>query len=662
MRSLSVVLAAAGAAFAAAWATAAAAPAGRSAFRSPSSLAAAPYAPWAHHHWVWLSSDQSNQANVTAYVEEYAAHNITVGAVDIDSMWSTGVNNFVVDTTKFPDMKGLVDQMHAKSVRVILWATSMIDTDSPNYAEAAAKGYFVRNGLNESTPDPIKWWHGHGILLDYFNPEATAWWNSQLDLVLDIGVDGFKTDGTDPFIAEYIFPQSPYHEGVVTYRDYADAYYGSFFNYSRERNPEALIMSRPVDSFNLFDGVSAYLEFSPRYAVFSGWVGDQDPTFPGLVDALGNMLHSAWRGYVGFGSDIGGYRSGHGQLGRTGELLLRWAAVGAFCSLMENGGDKEHRPWKFDAPGSTLHVDAYRRLVAAHYELEQYLLTTGAQAFESNVSIMRPIMPMPADPFGIIQPDDYTTFDYMLGPDYFVSPVYKANATNATFTLPPNPAGWFSVFDRTATFPGNRTTVVQAPLGTIPAFGRRGALLPLHVSTPLLGNGDEASAGALTLLVHGPRCDGSAVSAELRAFDGPSALASYVCRPGADGSGATMDVQVSPLGRDVIVIVRDAQASAVEVRDGESTAACSLARGSSHPVFGPAAVPYKPAPAPMPAQRQASEAPSAQGLCASAWSSHPAVGESGLPVASGAASVAEVVVGRVPADRGAHIRITGVVA
>ncbi len=53
-------------------------------------------------------------------------------------------------------------------------------------------------------------------------------------------------------------------------------------------------------------------------------------------------------GYTNFGSDIGGYRTGTGPLGRSKELFLRWAGVGAFSPLMENGGNKEHRPWAFD--------------------------------------------------------------------------------------------------------------------------------------------------------------------------------------------------------------------------------------------------------------------------------------------------------------------------
>lgn len=619
-------------------------------------VAAAPYASWAHHHWVWLSSDQSNQANVSAYVADYANHNITVGAVDIDSAWSTGINNFVVDTTKFPDMGALIDALHAQSIRVILWATSMIDTDSSNYAEAAGLGFFIRDGLNQTTADPIKWWHGNGILLDYSNPKALPWWNSQLDLVLNLSVDGFKTDGTDPFIMEYITPFSD--AGPITYREYADAYYGSFFNYSRSKNPDALIMSRPVDSYPIIGDLSAYLQFSPRYAVFSGWVGDQDPTFPGLKDALGNMIHSAWLRYVGFGSDIGGYRTGPGALGRTGELLLRWASVGAFSSLMENGGDKEHRPWAFDAPGSTFHVDAYRALVALHYELEPYLLTTGAQAWETNQSIMRPIMPEPADPLGIIGDNNLTTYDYLLGPDYYVSPVLENGTTTQAVSFPESQTGWFDVFNRTAVYSGSTNVTVPAPLGRIPAFGRRAALLPLHVSTPSAGNGDEASADAVTLLVHTPRCDGTAVRIELRDSKARGSAASYTCRESSPGSGAwTFELGVSPLGRDVIVLLRGVRPASGSVLQAVVAAASGPAahcrvRNVAHPVLGPAAVAHAPPARPLPPLRDGDAA-----VGCSAQLSAADVNAAGEPVTTG--GVGEVLLRRIPADTGVEVTISG---
>lgn len=63
-----------------------------------------------------------------------------MGAVDVDSGWSTGFNNFIVDSTKYPDPKDMVAQFHALNVRVIFWVTSMVDTDSSNF-EVAPHGF-----------------------------------------------------------------------------------------------------------------------------------------------------------------------------------------------------------------------------------------------------------------------------------------------------------------------------------------------------------------------------------------------------------------------------------------------------------------------------------------------------------------------------------------
>jgi alpha-glucosidase (family GH31 glycosyl hydrolase) len=77
----------------------------------------------------------------------------------------------------------------------------MVNTENPDFAMAAEKSYLVKTSRGHVVP--IKWWHGKGGLVDYTNPEAVNWWHSLMDKVLDVGVDGFKCDGTDPYIIEY---------------------------------------------------------------------------------------------------------------------------------------------------------------------------------------------------------------------------------------------------------------------------------------------------------------------------------------------------------------------------------------------------------------------------------------------------------------------------
>lgn len=99
-------------------------------------------------------------------------------------------------------------------------------------------------------------------MFDYTFPEGVEWWHTQLDQVLATGIDGFKIDGSDPLVWELILPRG--HAGIISHRRYADLMYNDFFDRARaRRGSEALIMSRPVDSYTVA-GVSFYLDFSPH--------------------------------------------------------------------------------------------------------------------------------------------------------------------------------------------------------------------------------------------------------------------------------------------------------------------------------------------------------------------------------------------------------------
>ncbi len=93
-----------------------------------------------------------------------------------------------------------------------------------------------------------------------------------MNKVLDMGIDGWKCDGTDPLI--YLLrplPYSPAKKRYITMSEYSNQYYGTFYNYTLTKNPKGLIMSRPVDSYQ---GLG-FLNYSPKYVMFMGWVGDQ---------------------------------------------------------------------------------------------------------------------------------------------------------------------------------------------------------------------------------------------------------------------------------------------------------------------------------------------------------------------------------------------------
>jgi len=412
----------------------------------------APWPEWAFSHWVW--EDESTEESLWEMVDGYEAAGIPVGAVIIDSPWETGYNTLEWDTELFPDPEGMIEELHDREIRVFMWITAAINTDEEElYAEAADAGYFMQEDA-ESGPGVVSWWKGDGSLIDYFNPEAVEWWHGLLDPVLDMGIDGWKCDGLD--YSQIFVPYSPGAGKDVDRLDYSHAYYQDFFDYTRERlGDDRIITARPIDNYGS-DISGDLVAFAPVEITWAGWVGDQDPGFDGLKAALLNMYYSADYGYLAFGSDIGGYREDESlELGREVEPFIRWAQVGAFCPIMENGGSGEHWPWKFGDETTSI----YKVFVDLHEAIRPYLMEQGAVAFEEGKSLMT------------FQSKE--TFAYLLGEDLFVAPIVQEDGVvSVTF---PDEGDWVYLFDETLSYEAGSQADLTIPLDEFSVFVRSGS-------------------------------------------------------------------------------------------------------------------------------------------------------------------------------------------
>ena len=345
---------------------------------------------WIWGHWVW--EDESTQDSVKDLVQGYLDRDVPVGAVVIDSPWETAYNTFVFDPQLYPNPRELVDWLHERGVRVVLWITSNINADSPNFPEARDRRFLAADG------SLTNWWKGDGGFVDYSNPEALAWWHEQMEGVFDLGIDGWKCDDS----VAYIQPGRNLKtlDGPITPEAYRDQYYRDFYRHIRERlGPDRVILARTVDTMRTPLGSVVY---APRDVVLAGWVGDQEPTYDGLRIALRLLFRSADAGYAQFGSDVGGY---FGDGPRDRELFVRWAQLGALSPIMENGGQGEHRPWMYGDDVAAI----YREFVRLRESLVPYLAAESRKAVAENRSLMRVV--------------DRRTWTYLLGADLLVSAV-----------------------------------------------------------------------------------------------------------------------------------------------------------------------------------------------------------------------------------------------
>lgn len=517
----------------------------------PASLKPTSYHRWAHEHWVWNHNDKSDQVDVMQLIQDYADHNIRVSAVNIDSEWATQFNNFQPDTTKFTDFEGMVNEIHSQGLKVILWATSFVNEDDPDYEYAVNQKYLVRDARGKVKP--LKWWHGKGGLLDYTNPDAVAWWHSMMDNVLKLpktgdGVDGWKCDASDPYILEYMLLGGAYgynDHKYESYHEYSYLYYGDFFNYTREvRGDEGLIMSRPVDCLDRsgkFAG-SVCLAQSPPYVMTSGWVGDDDGNMAGLKICADKVIFSAWDNFANYGCDIGGYRGTDGNPTDAikKEYFLRSAQLNAFLPLMENGGGGEHRPWMVVPEDADSITDIYRTFVDQHYRISPHLLTIGANALDASESVITPLAEnKPPARKPLKDKREYprpTTYSYLLGESILVHPVVDSSLTDNSTAIVENqvqmtfPAGhwldWWhpSVEKFTHVSDSTVTETNSVAIDSYAVYVKKNSLLPL------LENFDDAQE-CITFTWFAP-CShekDTAVTADMRepASKGPGMSATY---------------------------------------------------------------------------------------------------------------------------------------
>lgn len=454
----------------------------------------------------WLSKDYSSTDDTLGFVQGSLTRGIPVGVAVLDSPWETNYNTFQPDESpaRYHDFAKLVSTLASEGVRTVVWITQFVnnvsydletgatthyDGASPNYDVASRCGFFVEDG--HSYP----WYKGSGGALDFFNPSALAWWHAQEDALLATGIGGYKVDFGDAYVTDDPVLTAA---GPVAHQAYSEAYYRDLYAYGASRRP-------PGDFVTMARGWDVSYGFPPRtYARPEDapvvWAGDNRRNWVGLADALDTTFMSASLGYVDVGSDVGGYLDRDDQnlagpvIPFDSLVFARWSAMGALMPLMQLHTRADLMPWTVpDHTDET--VALYQYWATLHHELVPFFYSLAQESYAKRASgIVRPVgaeATWPGD------------FRYTLGDAFLVAPILDATGVRDV----PLPAGgdyydWWAPADDP--HPGGATLAQYdaSARERFPLFVRSGAIVPLAVSTSVVGVGDASSTGQLTVLVY----------------------------------------------------------------------------------------------------------------------------------------------------------------
>jgi alpha-D-xyloside xylohydrolase len=365
-------------------------------------LTGRPALPPAWSFGLWLSTSfvtDYDESTVTGFIEGMAERDIPLHVFHFDCFWMKEFHwiNLEWDKKVFPDPAGMLQRLKARGLKICVWINSYVAQRSALFDEGMANGYLLKR-KDGSVWQTDAWQSGMGMV-DFTNPAACAWFASKLRVLLDMGVDCFKTDFGEVIPTEDVvwFDGS---DPQLMHNYYTHLYNKTVFGLLEEYfgTGNAVVFAR--------SGTAGGQQFPVH------WGGDSTATFESMAESLRGGLSLCLSGYAFWSHDIGGF-----ELTASSDVYKRWCAFGLLSSHSRLHGNASYRvPWAYNDPEA---VDVLRHFTKLKCRLMPYLFDAACQAHERGLPMMRAmVLEFPGDP-GC----DTLDRQYMLGDALLVAPV-----------------------------------------------------------------------------------------------------------------------------------------------------------------------------------------------------------------------------------------------
>ncbi len=416
-------------------------------------LSGRPPVPPAWSNGLWLSTSfttQYDEKTVTEFVEGMASRGIPLSVFHFDCFWMKERHwcDFEWDSDSFADPAGMLKRLKSRGLKVCLWINSYISGLSRLFDEGVRGGFFLRR--SDGRVFQRDQWQPSMAIVDFTNPEAVAWFQEKLAVLIDMGVDSFKTDFGERIPDEDVV----WHDGSdpkSMHNLYPHLYNKAVFDVIARRRGvnEALVFARSA---------TACCQQFPVH-----WGGDCEATFASMAENLRGGLSFCMSGPAYWSHDIGGFS---GKADPT--VFKRWLQFGLLSTHSRLHGNESYRvPWLYDEES----VDVARRFARLKNRLFPYLYAAAHDARDRGWPVMRSMfVEFPNDPTA-----RYLDRQYMLGHALLVAPILTHEG-RAEYYLP---AGSWTHLLTGAVVPGGQWCSETYGFDSLPLFQRSGTIVPL---------------------------------------------------------------------------------------------------------------------------------------------------------------------------------------
>ncbi|NMC05728.1 MAG: alpha-glucosidase [Candidatus Lokiarchaeota archaeon] len=411
--------------------------------------------------------DKTDPTSVVAKVDRARAGNVKIAAIWAED-W-TGLRSFKAQTRlfwnwkysqeRYPNLPDYIKQLHAEGIKFLGYNNCFLMTDGDLYAEARDRGFLIKNAAGE--PYQLAMYSFSAPMLDLTNPGTWAWFKGIIkEHMIGAGLDGWMCD-----FAEYVPVDAVLHSGqdpLVHHNEYpvlwAKVNAEAIAEAGRDKGEEAIV-------FFSRSGNAGTTRHSPLI-----WSGDQIMTFAldmGLAAAICSCISM---GFVGVGQthcDIAGEFRLPWQK-RTKDLFMRGTEHAAFTPVMRTHDAKGTSGWTLDSDEETLqHFAKFSRV---HATLAPYLKQAIKEYAETGLPVIRHCyLHYEDDPTFHAKKPRSLQYQYLLGRDMLVAPVYTKETTTRKLYLPKDT--WVHVWSGKEYAGG--WVEVAAPHGEPPVFYRK---------------------------------------------------------------------------------------------------------------------------------------------------------------------------------------------